>query len=308
MAEIVITEFMDESIVTQAFAGRSYIYDAALVDKPTELHRAMDGARALIVRNRTQVTAELLSKAPALQIVGRLGVGLDNIDLAACKARNIAVQPATGANDVAVAEYVLTAALVLLRKAWHATPAVVDGKWPRMSLIGREASGKVLGLLGLGAIARETATRARALGLRVCAHDPLLPAQHAAWALAEPVDLLTLFSTSDVLSLHVPLTPRTAGLVGGDLLARAKRGAILINAARGGITDDVAVVAMLKNGHLGGAALDVFAREPLDAAAAQLYRDVPNLLLTPHIAGVSEESNVRVSQVIADRVLQHLNR
>jgi (S)-sulfolactate dehydrogenase len=144
--------------------------------------------------------------------------------------------------------------------------------------------------------------------MRVLAHDPLLPPEHAAWALAERVDLAALFARCDVVSLHVPLTTATRGLVGSELLGTMKKGAIIINAARGGVTDDRAIVALLRSGHLGGAALDVFDREPLDANAARVYQETPNILLTPHIAGVTEESNVRVSQVIADAVLQHLDR
>ena len=308
MAEIVIAEFMDEPVIKLVLAGRDCLYDPTLVDRPADLHASLAKARALVVRNRTQVRPELLAHAPKLEIVGRLGVGLDNIDLEACRARNIVVRPANGANDIAVAEYVITAALVLLRRAWFATPAVIEGQWPRMALIGQEATGKTLGLLGLGAIARETAVRARALGFRVRACDPLLPADHAAWQMAERVELAALFSGSDVVSLHVPLTPATAHLVNAALLDTMRKGSILINAARGGVVDDAAVVARLKSGQLGGAAIDVFAREPVTREAGQLYAGAPNLLLTPHIAGVTEESNVRVSEVIARAVLQHLTR
>jgi (S)-sulfolactate dehydrogenase len=239
-------------------------------------------------------------------VVGRLGVGLDNIDVEACKARGIAVCPATGANDVAVAEWAITAMLVLLRGAWSATPQVIAGAWPRMSTIGREASGKTLGLVGLGGIARETATRAAALGLRICAADPLLPADHPAWKLAERVTLDELVQRSDVISLHVPLTAETRGLFDAARIAAMRRGSILLNAARGGVVDEAALAAALRSGHLGGAALDVFAQEPLDAAQGALFAGVPNLLLTPHIAGVTDESNVRVSRVTLEAVLRHL--
>lgn len=308
MAEIVITEFMDEPVIRTVLAGRDYLYDPTLVERPADLQASLAQARALIVRNRTQVRPDLLAHAPRLEIVGRLGVGLDNIDLDACNARNIVVRPASGANDIAVAEYVITAALVLLRRAWFATPAVIDGQWPRMALIGHEATGRTLGLLGLGAIARETASRARALGFRVQACDPLLPADHVAWKLADRVTIADLFSSSDVVSMHVPLTPATTNLVNAALLDTMRKGSILINAARGGVVDDAAVVSRLKSGQLGGAAIDVFAREPVTREAGQLYAGAPNLLLTPHIAGVTEESNIRVSDVIARAVLQHLKR
>lgn len=306
MADIVISEFMDEAAIRELLPGRDVLYDAKLVDRPADLIAALADARALVVRNRTQVRGALLEAAPKLRVVGRLGVGLDNIDVEACKARGIAVCPATGANDVAVAEWAITAMLMLLRGAWSATPQVIAGAWPRMSTIGREASGKTLGLVGLGGIARETATRAAALGLRICAADPLLPADHPAWKLAERVTLDELVQRSDVVSLHVPLTDETRGLFDAARIAAMRRGSILLNAARGGVVDEAALAAALRSGHLGGAALDVFAQEPLDAAQGALFAGVPNLLLTPHIAGVTDESNVRVSRVTLEAVLRHL--
>lgn len=307
MADIVITEFMDEEVIVRDLAGRDVVYDPTLVDRPDALAGLLAGARALVVRNRTQVRAPLLASAPRLRVVGRLGVGLDNIDVDACRARNIAVCPATGANDIAVAEYVLTAALVLLRKAWAATPRVVAGDWPRMELIGREVSGQRLGLVGLGAIARQTATRARALGMIVAAFDPLLPADHAAWSGVERMGLESLLAESDVVSLHVPLTAQTRSMIDASALARMKPRAVLINAARGGVVDEEALVAALRAGALGGAALDVFDAEPLDAARGSRFAGIPGLLLTPHIAGVTEQSNVRVSAVTAAAVLRHLD-
>jgi (S)-sulfolactate dehydrogenase len=306
MADIVISEFMDEAAIRDLLPGRDVLYDPKLVDRPADLAAALADARALVVRNRTQVRGALLEAAPKLRVVGRLGVGLDNIDLEACKARGIAVCPATGANDVAVAEWAITAMLVLLRGAWSATPQVIAGEWPRMTTIGREASGKTLGLVGLGGIARETATRAAALGLRICAADPLLPADHPAWKLADRVTLDELVRRSDVISLHVPLTAETRGLFDAARLGAMRRGAILLNAARGGIVDEAALAASLRSSHLGGAALDVFAQEPLDAAQGATFAGVPNLLLTPHIAGVTDESNVRVSHVTLEAVLRHL--
>jgi (S)-sulfolactate dehydrogenase len=297
---------MDEQVLRRAFAGRDVLYDPGLVDRPAELAQALADARALVVRNRTQVRGALLDAAPRLQVVGRLGVGLDNIDLVACRARGIAVHPASGANDVSVAEYVITATLLLLRRAWFASASVIAGEWPRMSTIGREAAGRALGLVGFGAIARETARRAHGLGMRVVAFDPLLAPTDAAWGMAERTDLDGLLAAADVVSLHVPLTADTRRMLGAEQFARMRPGAIVINAARGGVLDEAALAAALRSGHLGGAALDVFEREPLDAAAARVFDGVPNLILTPHIAGVTEESNVRVSDVTAAAVLRSL--
>ncbi|MCJ2036332.1 hydroxyacid dehydrogenase [Methylobacterium sp. J-068] len=312
MPKVVISEFMDEAAIAAEFGGFETLYDPGLVDRPDDLTAALAGADALVVRNRTQVRGALLAAAPDLKVVGRLGVGLDNIDLAACGERGIAVYPATGANDVAVAEYVIGTAMLLLRGAYGATAAVAAGTWPRDALMGREISGKRLGLVGFGAIARETAHRALALGMEVSAHDPLLPADDPAWrtgsgTVARAENLAALVARSDVLSLHVPLTPETRGMIDAGILARMPAGAVLINAARGEVVDVAAVAEALRGRHLGGAALDVFPQEPLDAASGAPLRDLPNLILTPHIAGVTQESNVRVSRVTAQAVRRHLS-
>ncbi|GLS47026.1 hydroxyacid dehydrogenase [Methylobacterium brachythecii] len=310
MPDIVVAEFMDEAAIRDGLAGFDVLYDPTLVDKPDALRAALTEARGLIVRNRTQVRAPLLEAAPNLKVVGRLGVGLDNIDMDACQARGIAVFPATGANDGAVAEYVIGTAMLLLRGAYGATGRVAAGEWPRNALMGREISGKRLGLVGFGAIARETAQRAAALGMQLAAYDPFLGTDDPAWRPGYgPVaskTLEALIAESDVLSLHVPLTDKTRRLIGAAAIARMPKGAILINAARGGVVDEAAVAAALKSRHLGGAALDVFDREPLDAAAGAIFADAPNLILTPHIAGVTVESNVRVSAVTAEAVRRHL--
>jgi len=306
MPDIVISEFMDEAAIRASFAGRDVLYDPKLVDDPARLAAAVRDARALIVRNRTQVRGALLEAAAQLKVVGRLGVGLDNIDVPACEARGIAVYPASGANDLSVAEYVITAALMLLRRAWLATDRVAAGEWPRTELMGRELAGKRLGLVGYGAIARVTGRMARDLGMSVAACDPLLPAEHPAWASALRQPLTELLASSDVVSLHVPLTDATRNMIDAPAIANMRRGAILINAARGGVVDESALCAALRSGHLGGAALDVFAREPVDAAGGAVFAGVPNLILTPHIAGVTDESNVRVSAVTAEAVARHL--
>lgn len=306
MADIVICEFMDEAVIQAAFAGRDVLYDPTLVDHVDALHAALADARALIVRNRTQVRAPLLAAAPKLAVVGRLGVGLDNIDMAACKARGIAVHPASGANDLAVAEYVIACALLLLRGAYAASAEVIDGAWPRMALIGRELSDTCMGLVGFGAIARAVAVRVQALGMRVVAYDPYLPSDHAAWETVEQCTLQQVLQQADVVSLHVPLTDETRHLIDARALRDMQPRAIVINAARGGVVDEPALAAALRDGKLGGAALDVFEREPLDATSGAVFAGLHNLILTPHIAGVTEQSNVRVSEVTAQNVLKAL--
>jgi (S)-sulfolactate dehydrogenase len=305
---ILITEFMDEAAVDRLCAAHPVTYDPGLADRQGDIPAMMAGVRALIVRNRTQVRGAILDAAAHLQCVGRLGVGLDNIDVAACKGRAVTVYPATGANNLSVAEYVIGTAMALLRAAYAANEAMIAGKWPRQSCAGRELAGKVLGLVGFGAIARDTAERARALGMEVAAFDPFVPEGDPVWRAAGRLDLDTLLATADVVSLHVPLTDGTRHLIDAGCIARMKQGAVLINAARGGVVDEPAVAAALKAGRLGGAALDVFETEPLTAEAAAIFAGVPNLILTPHIAGVTVESNTRVSDLIADCVLAHLAR
>ncbi|MCV0397975.1 MAG: hydroxyacid dehydrogenase [Rhizobiaceae bacterium] len=308
MPEIVITEFMDEGAVALLKARHDTLYDPQLVDRFDDLKRHAGEAKALIVRNRTQVRGELLEAAPRLSCVGRLGVGLDNIDVEACAARGIEVYPATGANDLAVAEYVLACAMMLLRGAYHATDAMIAGEWPRQKLIGGELAGRTMGLVGFGAIAREVGWRAQALGMQVVAYDPHVDAMHPAWQLARNVSLDGLLEIADAVSLHVPLTDATRHMIGAPQLAAMKPGAVLVNAARGGVVDEQALAAALRAGRPAGAALDVFETEPLTADAGATFAGIPNLILTPHIAGVTAESNVRVSHLIAEKVLAHLGR
>ena len=293
---------MDEPSVEGLARDFETLYDPRLVERPGDLIAALPEAEALIVRNRTQVRGALLDSARALKVIGRLGVGLDNIDLAACRDRGIEVCPASGANDRSVAEYVVTAALMLVRGAYLSSPAVIAGAWPREGLIGGEIAGRRMGLIGFGAIAREVASRMAALGVTVAAHDPFLPAGDPTWRGAERLELGELLATSDIVSLHVPLTEDTRRLLDAGRIAAMKPGALVINSARGGVIDEAALVAALGDGRLGGAALDVFEQEPLSAAAAAKFDGLPNLILTPHIAGVTSESNVRVSAVTAANV------
>jgi (S)-sulfolactate dehydrogenase len=307
MQHIVITEFMDAPAVESLRATFDVVYQPSLVERPGELRVAAGDADALIVRNRTQVNLALLDAAPRLRVVGRLGVGLDNIDVAGCNARSIAVIPATGANALAVAEYVVVTAMLLLRGAYRATGDVAAGHWPRARLSeGREVHGKCLGLVGFGSIGQLTARLAQALGMSVVACDPAYDAAAVMWDqhAVEPLALDALLARADVVSLHVPLIDSTRNLIDARRLALMKRSAALINTSRGGIVDESALARALEAGELAGAALDVFAVEPLQAGTP--LAAAPNLLLTPHIAGVTVESNVRVSSLIAQRVAEAL--
>lgn len=303
MAEVVITEFMDAAGV-EALKGFDVLYDPALVDKPEELRAALADCRGLVVRNRTQVRPPLLQAAPRLEVVGRLGVGLENLDLAACAVRGIPVLPATGTNDETVAEFVMGAMLVLLRTgAFHVTAEVVAGSWPRTRVIGgRDAKGLTLGLVGFGAIARQVARRAHAFGMRVLASDPFVAADHPAWAElgVERRELAAMLPETDVLSIHVPMTATTRGMLDARALRSLPQGACVVNTARGGVLDEAELVALLRSGRLGGAALDVVATEPLPAGSH--FEGVPNLVLSPHVAGITRDANHRASMLTAENV------
>ncbi|MBG6070345.1 MULTISPECIES: hydroxyacid dehydrogenase [unclassified Polaromonas] len=305
--QIVISEFMDESAVAQLQAQHDVVFDPTLVDDMPRLLQLAQTADALIVRNRTQVRGELLAALARCKVIGRLGVGLDNIDVSACEARGMQVIPATGANALAVAEYVIGTAMVLLRGVYLSSAAVASGTWPRPALSnGREISGTCLGLVGFGGIGRLTAKLAQGLGMTVMAHDPMLAADNPVWAESgvQCASFEDLLSQADVVSLHVPLTPGTANMLSAERIAGMKPGAIVINTSRGGIADERAVAAALRESRLGGAAFDVFESEPLGAGSA--WEGCPNAILTPHVAGVTAESNVRVSTLIAAAVARAL--
>ena len=304
---LLITEFMDPSAVAQLAAAHDVLYDPALVDDAPRLLAQAPQADAIIVRNRTQVRGELLAALARCKVVGRLGVGLDNIDVTACEARGMKVIPATGANALGVAEYVIATAMLLLRGAYRSSTEVAAGHWPRNALSnGREIGGKTLGLVGFGSIGQLTAKLGQAMGMQALAYDAMLSASDPVFAHTgvRGMGLDELLTHADVVSLHVPLVDSTRNLFDAQRIAAMQQGAVLINTSRGGIVDEAAVAAALSSGKLGGAALDVFASEPLAANAA--FAACPNLVLTPHIAGVSSESNQRVSFMIAQRVLEAL--
>lgn len=303
MADIVVSEFMDQASVDETAKRFEVLYDPELVNRLDELKGHLRDARAIVVRNRTQVNAELLDAAPNLKVVGRLGVGLDNIDLKECEKRKVTVCPATGANDVAVAEWVICSAMMLFRGAFLAQAEMLAGEWPRQQLMGNETGGKTLGLIGYGGIAREAAKRASALGMAVLAYDPYLAEEDSSWQTVTRCENLDdLLEKSDAVSLHVPLTESTSHLLDASAIDLMKDGAMVINAARGGVVDEKALAQALKEGKLGGAALDVFEAEPLTESGASPFAGISNLILTPHIAGVTIESNIRVSGVTMKNV------
>jgi len=305
-ADIVITEFLDSEaagFLDQSFA---VFRDDQLAFDPERLRQQVKEARALIVRNRTQVDKALLDAAPKLSVIGRLGVGLDNIDTAACAQRDIKVIPAHGANSDSVAEYAITAILVMMRPVWQVSQTMRDGGFPRQELgQGREIGGKTLGLIGFGGIGRNVAKRAAALGMTLAAYDPAFTPEPGLDV--SPMPFADCLAASDAISLHMPLTDSTRSMINAETLAMMRPGAVLVNTARGGIVDHDALAASLRSGHLGGATLDVFENEPTTPASLAMFSDLSNIWLTPHIAGVTVEATQRVSWMTVKAVADHLN-
>lgn len=304
---IVVSEYVDPGALELLRAHHPVHYDPELYRHPGRLAKALLEAEALIVRNQTQVNLALLTHAPKLKVVGRVGVGLDNLDLALLRERGILVTWAPGTNAISVAEYVLGVMLEASRRFAAISGRLHQGEWDRQAAIGRELYGKVLGIVGLGDIGGRLAKRALALGMRVLATDPVI--HDSTFAVQEyqvgRTDLATLLRESDFVSLHAPLLPSTRHLINAETLALMKPGAYLINTARGGLIDEAALAEALKQGKLAGAALDVRQHEP--PGENDPLRGLPNVLLTPHIAGVTVEANQRASLHIAQDILRVLS-
>jgi D-3-phosphoglycerate dehydrogenase len=249
---------------------------------PDGLPAALAEADALVVRSAVQVDDALMEQAPKLRVVGRAGVGVDNIDTEAATRRGIVVMNTPGANAVAVAELTIGLMLALARKLPAANTGMHAGRWEKKSLQGAELRGKTLGILGLGRIGLEVAKRAKGFGLEILGSDPFVSAAVARENGIRLVTLDELIAGADYITLHVGLTPQTTGVINAKTLAKMKKGVRIINCARGELVDDAALVEALKSGQVAGAALDVFAVEP---AKNTPYAELDNVILTPHIAG-----------------------
>ena len=305
---ILITEFMDEDAVNLLKKKYDVYYDISLAEDSNSLVKLINKMKALIVRNKTLVTRELIENAPNLTCVGRLGVGLDNIDLNACEEQNITVYPALGANSHSVAEYVICASMLLLRKAYFKKNEMIAGNWPRQESSGSEVYGKTLGLIGFGDIAQKTRDLALGLGIKTVAYDPYLDKDSNLWKETKNLQLDNLLSISDIISLHIPLSKETKNLIDEKKLRLIKNSSVIINTSRGGIIDENSLAKLLKENKIGGAALDVFNEEPINKENAKKFEGLDNLILTPHIGGVTKESNERVSKMIAKKIDIHLSK
>jgi D-3-phosphoglycerate dehydrogenase len=267
---------------------------------PADLLLAVPGADALIVRGRTKVTADVFAAAPKLKVVGRAGVGVDNIDLKAAKEKGVTVVNAPQSTSVAVAEHAFALLLGLARQVPLADAGLRRGEWLKKKLEGFELFGKTLGIIGMGRIGGHVAARAAGFGMTCLGYDPLVPAAEISKRGAQPVELPDLLRRSDVITLHVPLTGETRGLISAERIGQMKKGVHIVCTARGNILDEAALLAALDSGQVAGAALDVFAVEPVVDSPLVKH---PKTVCTPHIAAQTAEAQERAARDIAEEIL-----
>lgn len=268
-----------------------------------DLESAISEYDAMIVRSRTQVTAALIQRGRRLKVIGRAGVGVDNIDLKAAAARAVTVVNSPTATSRAVAEHTLALMFALARSLPRAAAAMKAGQWIKKELVGIELYEKVLGIIGMGNIGRLVAQAATALGAQVLGYDPYLPASEIKQHRAEPATLEQLFSRADFISLHMPLNDETRGMIDQQALQRMKPGVYLVCTARGGLVDERALLQALESGHVAGAGLDVFAVEPPGRSELIAH---PQVIATPHIAAQTSEAQARAAIDIAQEVMAAL--
>jgi len=289
-------------------AGVSILSAVAQVDNkpsisPQELLQTIQSYNALVVRGRTKVTADVFAAAPNLKVVGRAGVGVDNIDLAAAQSHAVTIVNTPTATTTAVAEHALALMLAAIRFVPRADNSMKSGQWLKKELLGSELSGKVLGIIGMGHIGSGVAGRAASFGMRILGHDPFLSDTDIQQRGAEPAALTDLYTRADMISLHIPLTPDTRNIIDGQAFAYMKRGVVLICTARGGLIDETALVSALESGQVTAAALDVFNTEPPGLTALVSH---PRVIATPHLGAQTHEAQVRAAVNVAEEILAAL--
>jgi len=306
MADILISENIRGSAV-DALANRFNVVTLPeLWRDPAALAAQIKSVRALIIRNQTQITDELLRDAKDLIVLGRAGVGLDNVDLNACEKAGIIVTSTPEQSTISVAELAIGLMISLARNIPAADADTKQGNWNRQRFLGTELHGKTFGIVGAGRIGLATARRAQAFGMKILAHDPFVSRDNVFLAelSAEVVGFDDLFTRADVISCHLPATPQTLRIVSANAFSRMKPTALFINTSRGEVVDELALLEVLKSNRIAGAALDVRETEP--PIAGELEK-LPNILLMPHIAALTREAQARVTQAICDDVARVLD-
>ncbi len=292
-----------EAVLTDA--GYAPIYLPPYTEGDGLLQIARDARPVGILVRMGRIDDALFAAAPQLRVLSKHGVGVDNIDVDAASARNIAVIVASGANAVSVAEHAMALLFAVAKRVVPLDRSLREGRWEKPGFQGRELAGETIGLVAFGAIAQQTARFAKAFGLNVVAYDPFAPdAVFAAHGVTRVTDLDGLLAQSDIVSLHSPLTPQTQNMINADRLALMRRDAIIINTARGGLIDENALLTALRDGRIAGAGLDTFAREPADPAHP--FWEEMRLVVTPHIGGVTTAANRRVGVEAAQGIVDHL--
>lgn len=293
--------------------GIDYLVDAGLeVDvntglPPEELKEILGGYDGLVIRSATKVTADLLEKAHNLKVVGRAGIGLDNVDISAASQKGIVVMNAPDGNATTAAEHAISMMMALTRNIPQACKSMKEGKWEKKKFMGREVTGKTFGVIGIGRIGGIAASRAQGLKMKTIAYDPHMPAEMAEKIGVELVSLDELAERSDYISVHVPLTKETKGLVSTDFLSKMKNDAMFIDCARGGVCDEEALYEALQNGEIAGAALDVFSTEPTTLENCPLL-ELDNFICTPHLGASTNEAQESVALIIAEQVAGYLKK
>jgi len=272
--------------------------------KPPELLAALKGCEGLIVRSETKVTADILDGANTLRVIGRAGVGVDNIDVSAATIRGVVVMNAPDGNTITTAEHTVAMLVSLARSIPQASSSLKSGHWDRKKFIGVELQGKTLGIVGLGRIGRVVASRARAMGMLIVAYDPFIAPEQARDLEIELAPLDEVFSRADFLTVHTPLTSETRSLIDRDALGKMKQGARIINCARGGLVDEDALYEAITNGSIAGAALDVFSEEPPPADHKLLHLD--QVIVTPHLGASTKEAQEGVAFTVAEQMRDFL--
>ena len=271
---------------------------------PADLLTAIADADALVIRSATKVTKDVIAAGARLAVIGRAGIGVDNVDVPAATAKGIVVMNTPGGNTVTTAEHALALLIALARHIPQATASMKAGKWEKNRFVGTELYNRTLGVLGLGNIGRIVAERAQGLGMKVIAHDPFLSPDAAAKLDVELVDFDTLLARADAITVHVPKTKETTGLLNRKAFAKVRRGVLLVNAARGGIVDEDALLEALAEGRVGGAGLDVFVEEPAKPGHPLIAHE--RVICTPHLGASTEQAQVNVSIAVAEQIRDFL--
>ena len=301
MTKILITEFIDSQSLQNINKKFDVIYKKDAWQNKDFLEREIQKFDGIIVRNKTSLDKNILINASNLKFIGRLGVGLDNIDTEYCKKNNIIVQPATGMNSDSVAEYVVNSSLTLLKKTHIIKEQTLQGKWPRTSIVTKELKGKILGLIGFGDISKKVLNLVNVFDVSCIAYDPFITLKQMEAENVKKVSFDEILNLADIISIHVPLNNETKYLFDRQAFIKMKKQPIIINSSRGGVINETDLIDAYRNRYISGFALDVFENEPVNETFYKNISNDMNCILTPHIAGVTEESNVRVSNFIIDK-------